>query len=58
MNHLPKRLWHEEDGQDLVEYALFLLLLSFFCVASINSIASSISTMFSSAAVSLTTSAS
>jgi len=55
MKNLLKRLWQEEAGQDLVEYALFLLLICFTAVASLNTLASGLSTMFTSAATSLTT---
>jgi len=54
MINLRERLWEEEAGQDLVEYALFLLFLSFFAIASLNAIAGGLSTMFTSAATSLT----
>ena len=49
------RLWQEEDGQDLVEYALLLFLIALASIASLKGLASSISTVFRSAAVSLTT---
>jgi pilus assembly protein Flp/PilA len=49
-----KRLWKEEEGQDLIEYGLLVVLLGLFAVASMGSLASSISTAFSNAATNLT----
>jgi pilus assembly protein Flp/PilA len=43
-----------EDGQDLVEYALLLTLISFALVSSMNGIASAIKTAFSNVSSSLT----
>jgi pilus assembly protein Flp/PilA len=54
MRTLLSRLWHEEDGQDLVEYGLLLTLIGLGVVVSMQSVASAISTVFSSAATSLT----
>jgi len=49
MKHLL-RLWNEEQGQDLVEYALLLVLVSLGAVASMRSLATAISDAFSNAA--------
>jgi pilus assembly protein Flp/PilA len=57
MNTL-KRLWKEEEGQDLVEYGLLLLLVALVAVASIKTIGSAVGNVFSSAATSLTSAAS
>ena len=54
MKDLLKRLWQEEEGQDLVEYGLLIFLIALAAVASMKSLASSISTVFSNAATSLT----
>ena len=35
MMNLLKRLWQEEEGQDLVEYGLLLVLVSLGAVAAI-----------------------
>jgi pilus assembly protein Flp/PilA len=51
-----KRLWQEEAGQDLVEYALLLVLVSLACITAMKGLASSISAVFASAATSLTSS--
>ncbi len=50
------RLWREEEGQDLVEYALLLVLLSLAAIAAMQNLASGINTAFSNAASNLTTS--
>ena len=51
-----KRLWQEEQGQDLVEYALLLVLISLACIAAMQNLASAISTAFCNASTSLTAS--
>lgn len=53
MKHLL-RPWKEEEGQDLVEYALVLVLTSLAVAASIRSLASAVSDAFSNAAVNMT----
>ena len=52
--NLMKRLWKEEEGQDLVEFGLLLFLVALAAVATMKTLASSISTVFGSAATSLT----
>jgi len=54
MKRLLKRLWKEEQGQDLVEYALLIVLVALALVASVQSLASAISGVFASASTSLT----
>ena len=49
------RLWRQDDGQDLVEYGLLVFLVALAAIASMKGLASSISTVFKSAATSLTT---
>lgn len=49
------RLWRQEEGQDLVEYGLLVFLIALAAIASMKGLASSISTVFKSAATSLTT---
>ena len=53
---LAKRLWQEEEGQDLAEYGLLVLLIALSAIASMQNIASAISGIFGSAATSLTSS--
>ena len=50
-----KRLWREEEGQDLTEYALLLVLISLIAVASLKTAGQAISDAFSNAALNLTT---
>jgi Flp pilus assembly pilin Flp len=50
-----KRLWKEEEGQDLTEYALLLVLISLIAVASLQVAGQAVSDAFSNAAANLTT---
>ena len=50
-----RRLWKEEEGQDLTEYALLIVLLAMGSVAAIGNLAQAISSAFSSAALNLST---
>jgi Flp pilus assembly pilin Flp len=50
MKNLLKRLWNEEAGQDLVEYALILVLVALSAVATMGSLASTLENVFSNAA--------
>jgi Flp pilus assembly pilin Flp len=52
---LLNRLWHDEEGQDLTEYALLLVLISLIAVASLKTAGQAISDAFSNAAANLTT---
>jgi Flp pilus assembly pilin Flp len=54
MKNLLMRLWKEEEGQDLVEYALLLVLLSLAAIGSLGGLATAINGVFSRAAVNLT----
>jgi Flp pilus assembly pilin Flp len=47
------RLWKEEKGQDLTEYALLLVLIALASVAAMQSLAGQISGVFSTASGSL-----
>ena len=55
MKELVLRLWREEEGQDLTEYALLLVLLSLAAVASLSTLANAINNVFSNAVVNLST---
>ena len=55
MMNLMKRLWKEEEGQDLVEYALLVVLISLGAIAAMKNLASGISDAFSNAVAQLTT---
>jgi pilus assembly protein Flp/PilA len=48
-------LWFDEDGQDLTEYALLVVLLALAAVAGIQGLATAISNTFSNAATNLNT---
>jgi Flp pilus assembly pilin Flp len=54
MKPLLYRLWKEEEGQDLTEYALLVVLVGLTSIAAMSNLATAISTAFSSAAVNLT----
>jgi len=53
--NIIKRLWQEEEGQDLVEYGLLVVLISLFAVVAMRGLANGISDAFSNATVQLTT---
>ena len=55
MKNLMKRLWKEEEGQDLVEYALLIVLVALALVASVKSLSSAINGVFTSASSCLAT---
>ncbi|MGH9775080.1 MAG: Flp family type IVb pilin [Candidatus Acidiferrales bacterium] len=55
MKELFKRLWSDESGQDLTEYALLIVLVALAAVASMKALATAVSTVYSSAASNLTT---
>ena len=55
-NKLVKRLWREEQGQDLVEYGLLLVLVSLGTVAAMGTLASAISNAFGNASANLSSS--
>lgn len=55
MTELLKKLWQEEEGQDLTEYALLLVLIALFCVAAVGSLGSAVSDVFENADKNLTT---
>ena len=50
MMSVLKRLWKEESGQDLTEYALLLVLITLLSVASVNTLADAVSNLWSRAA--------
>jgi Flp pilus assembly pilin Flp len=55
VKQLLARLWQEEEGQDLTEYALLLVLLTLAAVGTLNGLASAINGVFANATTSLTT---
>jgi pilus assembly protein Flp/PilA len=55
MKSLFSRLWKEEEGQDLTEYALLVVLISLVAIASMATLGHAISDAFTSATTNLTT---
>ena len=55
MKDLFKRLWNEEEGQDLVEYGLLLILIALVAITSMQTVGSAISDVFVNATTNLTT---
>ncbi len=55
MSQLLLRLWREEEGQDVIEYALLLVLISLIAISTITIVGQAVSNAFSNAAVNVTT---
>lgn len=55
MKNLMIRLWKEEEGQDLTEYALLLVLLSLAAIGALGTLATAINGVFTKAASNLNT---
>jgi Flp pilus assembly pilin Flp len=55
MKNLLIRLWNEEQGQDLTEYALLLVLLTLAAIGSLGTLANAVNGVFKNAAANLTT---
>jgi pilus assembly protein Flp/PilA len=54
MKHLLKRLWQEEDGQDLTEYALLVVLIALAAITAIKNLAGALVAAFGSVTTGLT----
>ena len=54
MKQLLLRLWKEDEGQDLTEYALLLVLLTLAAIGSLSQLATAINGVFSKAITNLT----
>jgi len=54
MKNLFARLWKDEEGQDLTEYALLLVLLSLAAVGALSGLAVAINNTFTTASTKLT----
>lgn len=50
-----ERLWRDESGQDLSEYALLLVVIALSAVVGMNSLAQAVSNIFSNAAANMST---
>jgi pilus assembly protein Flp/PilA len=55
VKQLLKRLWQEEEGQDLTEYALLLVLLTLAAVTTLSGLATAINGVFANVTTNLTT---
>jgi pilus assembly protein Flp/PilA len=55
MKNMLARLWKEEEGQDLTEYALLLVLVALAAIGSLGALAGAINKTFSQAATNLGT---
>jgi pilus assembly protein Flp/PilA len=55
MKNVLMRLWKEEEGQDLVEYALLITLVSLALVTAMGTLAGDIAGVFTKAGTTLTT---
>ena len=55
MKNFLLRVWKEEEGQDLTEYALLLVLVALGAIAAMTSLSTAIKGTFSNAATNLTT---
>lgn len=49
MDQLLRRMWREDDAQDLIEYVLLVALVSTALVATLNAYSGGVSTVFSEA---------
>jgi Flp pilus assembly pilin Flp len=49
MKNILLRLWKDEEGQDLLEYALLIVLIVLVAAAAINPLGSSIAAVFTNA---------
>jgi Flp pilus assembly pilin Flp len=58
INTLFHTFWKEEDGQDMVEYALLLAFVALAAVGVLTSVKASISTIWTSVSTNLSTAAS
>ena len=55
MKNFLIRLWREEEGQDLTEYALLLVLLTLAAIGTLSTLALAINGVFSRAQSNLNT---
>lgn len=50
MRHMLKRLWFDEEGQDLTEYALLLVLVGLAAIAALGTLGNAINSTLEKAA--------
>ena len=53
MNHLLSKLWWDDEGQDIAEYAVMLAVILVLVVGTIRLIGSNSNTVFSNVASSI-----
>jgi Flp pilus assembly pilin Flp len=53
MRIMLRRLWMEEEGQDLTEYGLLLLFIALVSIAVVQGLGSVVKNVFSNASASL-----
>lgn len=53
--NILKRFWKEEEGQDLVEYGLLVVLISLAAIAAMGTLANGVKNAFNNAASQLNT---
>ena len=53
MKNLVLRLWRDEAGQDLTEYALLMVLIALASIVAMKNLAGAISNVYSNAASNL-----
>ena len=58
MQNLINRFVREEEGQDLIEYALLAGLISLVCIVAITATGTSLNTLFTNVAARVTAAAS
>ena len=57
MKDLVARLWTDESGQDLTEYALLLALLALGAIATVRTLATTVNNVFQNSASNIATAA-
>jgi Flp pilus assembly pilin Flp len=58
IKHTVFEFWHEEEGQDMVEYALLLAFVALAAVAVLGTVKTQISSIWTKVSSSLSTAAS
>ncbi|HXP80087.1 MAG TPA: Flp family type IVb pilin [Verrucomicrobiae bacterium] len=53
VQNILKRLWQDEQGQDLVEYALLLVLIALTAAATVQTVGTAIQSVFTNSSTAL-----
>lgn len=48
LKHMMMRLWREDDGQDLVEYALIVAAVGLALITTVNQLTTAVVSLYSS----------